>query len=106
MQIDQHVVEWWENLLPDAATCTAAGSWFSHHSTITLLTCKYLYRLPVGLIINTCTCLYTLFVFLEGSKTNPGMKQPHTPILASMLRKGAGGGGGGRGGGKGGGGGG
>ena len=67
---------------------------------ITLFTCKYLYWLPVGLVINTCTCLYTLFVFLEGRKMNPGMKQPHTPIPALILRKG-----GGRGGGKGGGGG-
>ena len=55
-------------------------------------------------IINTCTCLYTLFVFLEGRKTNPGMKQPHTPIPTSIPRKG-GGGGGGKGGEKGGGGG-
>ena len=76
---------------------------------ITLFTCKYLYWLPVGLVINTCTCLYTLFVFLEGRKMNPGTKQPHIPIPASMPRKGAGGGGrkggggggqGGRGGGK------
>ena len=30
MQVGQHV-EWWENLLPDATTHTAASSWFSHH---------------------------------------------------------------------------
>ena len=44
------------------------------------------------------TCLYTLFVFLEGRKMNPGMKQPHTPIPASILQKGGGGNGGGGGG--------
>ena len=58
-----------------------------------------MYWLPVGLDINTCTCPYTLFVFLQGRKTQPGMKQPHQTIPASHLRKGAGGvagGGGGR----------
>ena len=153
VQVGQHMVEWWKNLLPDAVPCTAAGSWFSCHSTTcwptctlhsqllnsldgfflhnfvhkfgimarkkqtarkntgggatlnskfilyhTLFTCKYLYWLPVGLVINICTCLYTLFVFLEGRKTKNGTKQPCIPIPSLVLRKG--GGGGGRGGGK------
>ena len=50
--------------------------------------------------INTCTCIYTLLVFVEGRKTTPSTKQPHVPLPASIPRKGAGGGGGGRGGGK------
>ena len=61
--------------------------------------CELMYWLPVGLVINTCTCPYTLFVFLKERKTQPGMKQPHQKIHASCPRKGAGGaagGGGGR----------
>ena len=61
----------------------------------TLFTCKYLFWLPVGLVINTCTCLYTLFVFQEGRKMKNSTKQPHIPIPSSIPRKGAGGGGGG-----------
>ena len=54
---------------------------------ITLFICKFLYWLPVGLVINTCTCPYTLFVFLKERKT--GMKQPHQKIHASHPGKGA-----------------
>ena len=45
--------------------------------------------------INTCTCIYTLLVFVEGRKTTSGTKQPHVPLPALMPRKSAGGGGGG-----------
>ena len=69
---------------------TQNSKFILHH---TLFTCKYLYWLPVGLVINTCTCLYTLFVFREGRKLKNGIKQPHIPIPSSILRKGAGGGG-------------
>ena len=33
-QVGQHVVDWWENKLQDAVHAAAAGSWFSHHSTM------------------------------------------------------------------------
>ena len=61
----------------------------------TLFTCKYLYWLPVGLVLNTCICLYTLFVFQEGRKTKNGTKQAYIPIPSLIPRKSAGGGGGG-----------
>ena len=54
--------------------------------------------------INTCMCIYTLLVFVEGRKMTPSTKQPHVPLPASMPRKGAGGDGGRNGGGGGGGG--
>ena len=47
---------------------------------ITLFICKFLYWLPVGLVINTCACPYTLFVFLreENSAWCEAATQPNS----------------------------